>query len=335
MAKFEEWLRPTQAGLACLPGGFTVDPVTPVDRAIITHGHGDHARPGNGHVLATPETIAIMQARFGADAGRSLQALAYGEWLELGDLRLRFAPAGHVLGSAQLVIEHAGGRVVVSGDYKRRPDPTCAPFEVVRCDLFVTEATFGLPIFRHPDDRGEIGKLLASIRLFPERTHLVGTYALGKTQRVLTLLRQAGWERPIWLHGALFPLTEVYRRFGCDFGELRAATAAAPAELKGEIVLAPPGAIRDRWSRRMAEPLHAVASGWMAVRARARQSGAELPLVISDHADWTELTATMREVGASEVWVTHGLEDGLVHYGTGAGIATRALSLVGYEEDEA
>ena len=331
--KFEEWLRPTRAGLACLPGGFTIDPVTPVDRAVITHGHGDHARPGNGHVLATPETIAIMQARFGAEAGRSLQPLAYGERLELGGLSLRFVPAGHVLGSAQLVIEHAGSRAVVSGDYKRRPDPTCAPFEPVTCDLFVTEATFGLPIFRHPDDRGEIGKLLASIALFPERTHLVGTYALGKAQRVLALLRRAGWDRPIWLHGALFPLTEVYRRFGCDFGELRAATGAARAELKGEIVLAPPGAIRDRWSRRMAEPLHAVASGWMAVRARARQAGAELPLVISDHADWTELTQTMQEVGAAEVWVTHGLEEGLLRYGQSAGIATRALSLVGYEED--
>jgi putative mRNA 3-end processing factor len=334
--KFEEWLRPTQAGLACLPGGFTIDPVAPVDRAVITHGHGDHARPGNGHVLATPETIAIMQARFGAEAGRSLQPLAYGEWLELGDLCLRFAPAGHVLGSAQLVMEHAGGRVVISGDYKRRPDPTCAPFELVRCDLFVTEATFGLPIFRHPDDRGEIAKLLASIALFPERTHLVGTYALGKAQRVLALLRQAGWDRPIWLHGALFPLTEVYRRFGCEFGELRPATAAARAELKGEIVLAPPGAIRDRWSRRMAEPVHAVASGWMAVRARARQSGVELPLVISDHADWDGLTATIAATGAPEVWVTHGEEDALVHWCMQRGLTARPLRILGYgEEDDA
>ena len=233
------------------------------------------------------------------------------------------------------VAEHEGQRAVVSGDYKRRPDPTAAPFELVPCDLFVTEATFGLPVFRHPPDMGEIGKLLDSLRLFPERTHLVGAYALGKAQRVLALLRQAGWERPIWLHGALFPLTDLYRRLGFDFGELRPATGATKAELKGEIVLAPPGALREPWSRRMAEPLRAVASGWMGVRARARQAGAELPLVISDHADWDELTATIREVGAGEIWVTHGREEALVHYAEGLGIRASALSLVGYEDEEA
>ena len=334
MAEVQDWLRATPRGLACEPGGFTIDPTAPVERAVVTHGHGDHARPGSGEVLATPGTIEIMRARFGADAGRSLQPLPYGEWLELGGLRLRFAPAGHVLGSAQVVIEHGGTRVVVSGDYKRRPDPTCAPFEVVPCDLFVTEATFGLPVFRHPDDRGEIGRLLESLRLFPERTHLVGAYALGKAQRVLALLRQAGWDRPVWLHGALQGLTDLYRRFGHDFGELKPATGAAKAELKGEIVLCPPGALREVWSRRMAEPLRAVASGWMGVRARARQAGAELPLVISDHADWDELTQTIREVGAPEVWVTHGREEALVHYAAGLGIEASALSLVGYEEEE-
>ncbi|HEX4571517.1 MAG TPA: ligase-associated DNA damage response exonuclease [Dongiaceae bacterium] len=335
MVQFAEWLKPTPAGLCCLPGGFTIDPIRPVERAVVTHGHGDHARPGSAHVLATPDTIEIMRARFGAEAGGRLQPLADGEWIELGGVRLRFAPAGHVLGSAQVVMEHEGQRAVVSGDYKRRPDPTAAPFELVPCDLFVTEATFGLPVFRHPPDRGEIGKLLDSLRLFPERTHLVGAYALGKAQRVLALLRQAGWERPIWLHGALFPLTDLYRRLGFDFGELRPATGAAKGELKGEIVLAPPGALREPWSRRMAEPVRAVASGWMGVRARARQAGAELPLVISDHADWDELTATIREVGAGEVWVTHGREEALVHYAQGIGIEASALSLVGYEDEEA
>jgi putative mRNA 3-end processing factor len=335
MVQFAEWLKPTPAGLCCLPGGFFIDPIRPVERAVVTHGHGDHARPGSAHVLATSGTIEIMRSRFGAEAGGRLQALADGEWIELGGVRLRFAPAGHVLGSAQIVMEHEGQRAVVSGDYKRRPDPTAAPFELVPCDLFVTEATFGLPVFRHPPDKSEIGKLLDSLRLFPERTHLVGAYALGKAQRVLALLRQAGWERPIWLHGALFPLTDLYRRLGFDFGELRPATGAAKAELKGEIVLAPPGALREPWSRRMAEPVRAVASGWMGVRARARQAGAELPLVISDHADWDELTATIREVGAGEVWVTHGREEALVHYAEGLGIKARALSLVGYEDEEA
>jgi putative mRNA 3-end processing factor len=335
MAKVQDWLKATPRGLFCEPGGFTIDPVQPAARAVVTHGHGDHARPGSAHVLATPGTIEIMRARFGAEAAGRLQPLDYGEWIELGDVRLRFAPAGHVLGSAQVVMEHAGQRVVVSGDYKRRPDPTATAFECVACDLFVTEATFGLPVFRHPDDMGEIAKLLDSLRLFPERTHLVGVYALGKAQRVLALLRRAGWERPVWLHGALFPLTDLYRRLGFDFGELKPATGASKAELKGEIVLAPPGALREAWSRRMAEPVRAVASGWMGVRARARQAGAELPLVISDHADWDELTATIREVGAGEVWVTHGREEALVHYAQGLGIKAGALSLVGYEDEEA
>lgn len=245
MVRIEEWLRPTPQGLHCEPGGFTIDPIRPVERAVVTHGHGDHARPGSAHVLATRGTIEIMRARFGAEAGARLQPLDYGEWIDLGKVRLRFAPAGHVLGSAQLVMEHDGKRAVVSGDYKRRPDPTAAPFEIVPCDLFVTEATFGLPVFRHPPDMGEIGKLLDSLRLFPERSHLVGVYALGKAQRVLALLRRAGWARPIWLHGALFPLTDLYRRLGFDFGELRPATGAAKSELKGEIVLAPPGALRE------------------------------------------------------------------------------------------
>ncbi len=147
-------------------------------------------------------------------------------------------------------------------------------------------------------------------------------------------MREAGWDRPIWLHGALFPLTELYRRQGCDFGELRPATEAAAADMKGQIVLGPPGAIRERWSRRMAEPIHAVASGWMAVRARARQAGAELPLVISDHADWDELTRTIREVGAGQLWVTHGNEEALMHYANGLGIEAKALSLIGYEDEE-
>jgi len=334
MTRMRDWLKATPKGLACLLGGFVIDPTSPAERAVVTHGHGDHARPGSRHVLATPGTIEIMRTRFGSEAGRELQALDYGEWVEVGAVRLRFAPAGHVLGSAQVVIEHEGRRAVVSGDYKRRPDPTCAAFEVVPCDLFVTEATFGLPVFRHPPDAGEIAKLLDSLRLFPERTHLVGAYALGKAQRLIALLRHAGWERPIWLHGALLPLTDLYRRLGVELGELRPATGASKEELKGEIVLAPPGVLREPWSRRMAEPIHAVASGWMGIRARARQAGAELPLVISDHADWDELTRTIRDVGAPEVWVTHGREEALVHYATGLGVEARALALTGYEEEE-
>src|SRR5688572_8788702 len=169
----QDILLPTAAGLCCVPGGFHIDPVRPVERAIITHGHSDHARPGHGAVLATPETIAIMQARLGPEAAGSFQELQYGEPIGMGGVTVRLAPAGHILGSAQVVIEHQGRRAAISGDYKRRPDPTAAPFELVRCDLFVTEATFGLPVFRHESDEREIGRLLASLAAFPERSHLI------------------------------------------------------------------------------------------------------------------------------------------------------------------
>jgi len=235
-----------------------------------------------------------------------------------------------------VAMEYRGLRAVVSGDYKRTPDPTCAGFEPVPCDVFVTEATFALPVFHHPPPQHEIARLLASVALFPERTHVVGCYALGKCQRLIALLRQAGWDRPIWLHGALIALCQVYQARGVALGDLRPATAAAKGELVGAIVLAPPGAVADRWARRLADPVVAVASGWMRVRQRAKSRGVELPLVISDHADWDELNATLDEVGAPEVWVTHGREEALIHAAGLRGIKGRALRLVGYgEEDEA
>ncbi len=333
-AKPETWLKVTPRGLYCLPGDFYVDPHRPVGRAVVTHGHADHARPGNRAVLATPETLAIMRKRYGKDAGTSLDELPYGETRSIGGVAVTFRPAGHVLGSAQAVLEWQGCRVVVSGDYKRRADPTCAPFEVVPCDVFVTEATFGLPVFRHPPAEQEVAKILTAQAQFPERALLVGAYALGKAQRVIALLRRAGYERPIWIHGALQGLCDLYRDFGVELGELRPATGAAKRELAGEIVLAPPSVLADRWSRRLPEPLTAMASGWMRVRARARQRGAELPLILSDHADWEELTRTIAEVGAPEVWVTHGSEEALVHYANAIGLRGRALALIGRGEAE-
>lgn len=332
-AKPETWLTPTPQGLYCAPGDFFIDPAVPVARAVITHGHGDHARPGHRHVLATPQTLAIMRSRLGEAAGGTLQPLPYGEPLRLSDATLRLAPAGHVLGSAQVVLEHGGSRVVVSGDYKRRPDPTCAPFEPQRCDVFVTEATFALPVFRHPPDGEEIGKLLHSVRLFPERCHVVGVYALGKCQRVLALLRQAGYAEPVYLHGALLPLCALYEEQGVALGPLLPATGAPRDELMGRIVLAPPGSIADLWSRRLPDPVVAMASGWMRVKQRAKASGIELPLVISDHADWDELNATFDDVAASEIWVTHGNEEALVRQATLRGLTARALSLRGFEDE--
>ncbi len=333
--KPETWLKPTADGLWCEPGGFFVDPHRGRPRAVVTHGHADHARPGNGAVLATPETIAIMRARYGEDAGRDLQPLSYGEAVTVGDVSVALVPAGHVLGSAQAVLEYRGSRVVVSGDYKRRSDPTCTGFEPVPCDVFVTEATFGLPVFRHPPDRDEVAKLTRSLATFPDRCHLVGVYGLGKCQRLISLLRQAGYDAPIWLHGALVALCELYETLGVRLGDLRPVADAPPRALDGAIVLCPPSALQDRWSRRFRDPVRAFASGWMNVRQRGRQRGVELPLIISDHADWDELCTTLADVNAPRVWVTHGREEALVHQARQDGFDAMALSLVGYEEEGA
>lgn len=333
----QTWLKALPQGLYCEPGGFFIDPLRPADRAVITHAHSDHARPGHRAVLASADTLALMRARLGEDrAGDSQQALGWGEALRIGDVDVCLQPAGHVLGSAQVVMTYGGTRVVVSGDYKRVADPTCAGFVPVACDVFVTEATFALPVFCHPPPEDEIRRLLDSVALFPDRTHVVGCYALGKCQRLIALLRQAGWDRPIFLHGALASMCAVYEAQGVQLGELRPATAAGKAELAGAVVLAPPGAISDRWARRLADPVVGLASGWMRVRQRAKSRGVELPLVISDHADWGELNATLDEVGAPEVWVTHGREEALIHAAEQRGIRGRALRLIGYgEEDEA
>ena len=324
----------TSAGLYCPPGDFHIDPVRAVPRALITHGHSDHARAGHDAVMATPQTLAIMAARYGENFTRSRQPASYGEKLQIGDAVVSFHPAGHVLGSAQILVEALGCRIVASGDYKRDRDPTCPAFEPVRCDVFITEATFGLPIFRHPPAEHEIARLLKSRELFPERAHLVGAYGLGKAQRIMALLREAGYERPIYLHGAIEKLTDLFVREGVKLGELRKVAAADRSKLAGEIVICPPTALNDLWSRKFPDPVSAFASGWMRTRARAKQRGVELPLVISDHADWPSLCATIDDTGCSEVWVTHGQEDALVHWAQTRGLRARPLHLVGYGEEE-
>jgi putative mRNA 3-end processing factor len=330
--KFETWLRPEQSGLYCEPGDFYIDPLYPVDRAVITHGHSDHARPGHRAVLATVETLDIMKIRLADGAGKTTQTLRYHEVVQLGDVAVHLVPAGHILGSAQVVLEYKGQRAVISGDYKRQADPTCQAFEPVTCDLFITEATFGLPVFKFDSPGNEIKKLLASLQAFPDQTHQIGVYGLGKCQRVIALLREAGYENPIWLHGALKATTDYYASRGMHVGDLR-LVADAGGILGGEIVLCPPSALGDRWSRRFTEPIHGLASGWMRVRARARQRGAELPLVISDHADWQNLLATVADTGAGEVWITHGREEALAHELTRLGLKAKALSIIGREED--
>jgi len=330
----EDILVPTPSGVCCRPGGFHIDPTRPVEKALITHGHSDHARAGHGAVLATQETLDIMRLRYGENFAGSTQAIRYGETLTLDGARVSFHPAGHVLGSAQIKVECGGLRVVASGDYKDVADPTCAPFDLVPCDVFITEATFGLPVFRHHDATGEISKLLHSVALFPERAHLVGAYSLGKAQRIMALLRAAGYNQPIYIHGAVEKITHYYQSCGIDLGEIELVRGANKADMAGKIVVCPPSAMTDLWSRRFPDPVAAFASGWMRVRARARQRGVTLPLVISDHADWDGLTATIIATGASEVWVTHGQEDALVHWAHLQGLKARPLDIVGYGDEE-
>ncbi|TKD49999.1 ligase-associated DNA damage response exonuclease [Sphingomonas baiyangensis] len=325
------WIDPRPEGIYIPAADAWIDPSQPKPRALVTHGHADHARGGHGEVWATPETLAIMDARYGPQTARPVH---YGESVTLGEVEIGFVPAGHVLGSAQIILDHAGERIVVSGDYKRRPDPTCARFEPVQCDVFVTEATFGLPVFRHPDTPDEIAKLVAALRAEPERCVLVGAYALGKAQRVIAELRALDFHDPIYLHGALQRLCDLYVAHGVDLGELRPATGVAKGEMAGRIVLAPPGALNDRWSRRLPDPITAMASGWMRVRQRARQRNVELPIILSDHADWDELTDTILELRPREVWVTHGREDALVHWCATRQIKARALDLLGFEDED-
>ncbi|MHC9419139.1 ligase-associated DNA damage response exonuclease [Sphingomonas citri] len=326
-----DWLEPHPNGIYVRPADAWIDPSTPEPRALVTHGHADHARGGHGEVWATPETLAIMAARYGEQSERPV---GYGETIRLGEVEVGFVPAGHVLGSAQIVLDHRGERVVVSGDYKRRTDPTCAAFEPVACDVFVTEATFGLPVFRHPDTGDEIDKLLERLHANPERCVVVGAYALGKAQRVIAELRARGHAAPIYLHGALQRLCDLYEELGVRLGELRPATGAAKADMAGHVVMCPPSALNDRWARRLPDPITAMASGWMRVRQRARQKNVELPLILSDHADWDELTATLTEIAPKEVWVTHGREEALVHWCMTRQIRARALALSGFEDED-
>jgi putative mRNA 3-end processing factor len=334
MAGFRQLLRNTPEGLYCPPGDFHIDPVRPVAHAVITHGHSDHARSGHGTVLATQETLAIMAARYGEGFATNSQAARYGEKVVRGGVGVTLVPAGHVLGSAQAVLRWKDITAVVSGDYKRRRDPTCPPFEPIACNLFVSEATFGLPVFRFPDAADEVAKLLKSVTQFPGRTHLVGAYALGKAQRIIALLREAGYAKTLYMHGAMASMNMLYQAHGVELGPLAPATDAARKALPGEIVIAPPSAIADKWARRFADPIPAFASGWMMVRARARQRHVELPLVISDHADWDELIQTAEELKPEELWITHGNEEALLRWAALNNVSATALDIVGYEDEE-
>lgn len=332
-------LHPTSKGLYCPPGDFYIDPVAPVHRALVTHGHADHARAGHHEVWATKRTLDIMAIRYGDDHCHTPHPVDWREIITINGVEVGFWPAGHVLGSAQILVRHDGCQIIVSGDYKRKPDPTCEAFEAIPTeqpvDVFITEATFALPVFRHPDPADEVDKLMQSVRQFPDRTHLVGVYALGKAQRVIGLLRRAGYNQPIYIHGALKRLCDYYQSEGIDLGPLQPATLekGKKHDFAGQIVLGPPSAFNDKWGRRFADPIHCFASGWMQIRQRAKQRGVELPLILSDHCDWDELLATIQQLRPKEVWVTHGRDDALIRWCDLHQIAARPLNLIGYEEE--
>ena len=330
-----EWAVPRKEGLYIAPLDAYIDPSIPVARALITHGHADHARAGHGEVIATPQTLAIMALRYGADFTKKAVPLAYGERRQEGDVTISMASAGHVLGSAQIIIDYQSKRLVAAGDYKRKYDPTVTPFEIVPCDVFITEATFGLPVFAHPDPKDEVAKLRDILRLFPHRSCFIGAYALGKAQRVITLLRQSGYEAPIYIHGALKELCAFYEQEGIALGTLlplpEKPRGGANQELAGHIIMGPPSAIGSPWANRLPDPIICFASGWMQVKARAKQRGVEVPLILSDHADWTDILQTIEEVNPKQTWVTHGNEEALLHYLHTQGRSAQALSMIGFE----
>lgn len=330
MTRAADILKLTPAGLYCEAGDFHIDPLRKTPRAVITHGHSDHARAGHTAVLATKETLAVMAARYGDKFAAEPQATRLGETITLGDARVTLKPAGHVIGSAQIVIEVRGKRVVVSGDYKRARDPTCPPFEPVPCDLFITEATFGLPVFRHPPADREVNKLLHSLKLFPDRPHVIGAYSLGKAQRLIAVLREASHDAPIYVDAATERLCAIYAAHGISLGELRKLDGAPAAALNGSILIGPTSNLPDGTN----DPITAYASGWMRTRKRARQANVDLPLIISDHADWHELTTTIDEIAPGELWITHGEEAALMHWAKAKGLRARPLSIAGYGDEE-
>jgi len=306
-------------GLYCEAGGFHIDPWGAVDRALITHAHGDHARAGSRAYLCADPCAPLLARRF--EPGVTIESLPYGRPLRIGDVTVSFHPAGHILGSAQIQIEGAAGVWIVSGDYKREADPTCAAFEPVPCDTFITESTFGLPIFRwDPAD-------VVTRELFDwweanraqDLTSIVFCYTLGKAQRVLALLA-AFTDRTVLVHGAMAGMTEIYRRAGVRMLNTEVLVERGREPLAGQLVLAPLSARGTPWMRRLGEFSDAFVSGTMRVRGMRRQRNVDRGIVLSDHADWPALLQTISEVGASRVLTTHGYPEPLARHLRGHGI---------------
>lgn len=311
-------------GLYCPAGDFHIDPWRPVPRAVVTHGHADHARSGMGEYHTTRSGLPILQWRLGEQA---YHAHEYGEAFRLGDATVSLHPAGHVLGSAQVRVEVDGEVWVASGDYKRQHDPTCAPFEVVRCDTFITEATFGLPVYRWPDTSEVARDIVAWRDACAERGEaaVLLCYALGKSQRLLAELA-AHTDQPALLHGAVATGVEVYRQSGIALLDTRPITDAEKGtDFAGQLVIAPPSAAGSPWMKRFRRAQLGFASGWMRVRGNRRRRNYDRGFVVSDHADWPDLVRTVRDTGATRVIATHGNTDAIIRKLREDGIAAEAF----------
>ncbi|MEP7066786.1 MAG: ligase-associated DNA damage response exonuclease [Gemmatimonadota bacterium] len=329
-------LRITDRGLYCEAGAFHIDPWQPVERAIITHAHGDHARWGSRHYLASHEGRRVLRTRLGGDA--SIQTVGYGEPVHLNGVRVSLHPAGHILGSAQIRVEHEGEVWVASGDYKVDPDPTCTPFESVRCHTFITESTFGLPIYRWRSQ----SEVFAEIREWWSgnarvgRASIIYAYALGKAQRVLAGLVDAEIGS-IYTHGAVERLTRDYRDSGIPLPPTRHASEMPRGhDFGGSLIIAPPSAAGSTWLRRFGAVSPAFASGWMQIRGARRRRGVDRGFVLSDHVDWPALLESIAGTGAERVWVTHGFREPVVRWLVERGIdaASVASHWEGEEEVE-
>jgi putative mRNA 3-end processing factor len=318
-------LEVTDSGLYCRPGDFHVDPWRPVPRAVLTHAHADHARPGSDRYLAASAGERLLRVRLGPEA--ALDVLPYGEVIERNGVRISLHPAGHVLGSAQMRLEHGGHVWVVSGDYKLEPDPTCAPFEPVRCHVFVTESTFGLPIFRWPPSGEVLREVNAWWRSNQEEglPSLLYGYALGKAQRLLAGLDAS--IGPVYTHGAVERLAGAYRDSGVPLQPTTAVVQAPPGtSWKGAMIIAPPSANGSAWTRRFGTAATAFASGWMRIRGTRRRRAVDRGFVLSDHADWPGLLAAVRATGAERVLVTHGYVAAFVRFLREQGLDAEGLA---------
>lgn len=319
-----ELITVTPKGLYCAAGDFHIDPWQPVERAVITHAHGDHLRSGSRNYYLAAPGAGLARLRLPNEA--SIHPLEYGQPMSFGSVRVCLHPAGHVLGSAQVRVEGTHGVWVVSGDYKRDPDPTCAPFETVPCDVFISEATFALPAYRWAPTPTVAREILGWWEHNRSRglASVLFAYALGKAQRVLAELA-ALTDETVFLHGAVATLTDVYRAQGISMLKTSPATVTGVANYAGALILAPPSAAGSPWMRRFGNHRTGFCSGWMRIRGDRRRRGYDRGFVLSDHADWPSLLRTCRESGARRILLTHGYTDALCRYLQEQGVDAAAL----------